>query len=281
MQQFDIRPECAKFIRLLAAERADAYAAEILMPALGRAVGDRAATFDSIKQHLSTGYGCLAAVYGHYAFSRRGKDRAQLAQNATEALRRTTSPDDFGLFLSRADASTLWDKFVEVSKESGQKPMEQLNRGVIAGLAELAQEIYAVDGHGSIYSWIVNGILKTGRVEPQFLRMVDVRGVGPKLTSLVLRDVVFLSGTEDRLEPADKIYIHPIDKWIRLLAPYVIDEDNADDMADWILAGKISKYTRRVGVSGIRFNMGATYFGMREVRVPENLQRMIDHVVFG
>jgi hypothetical protein len=262
-------------LRTLGGERAYRYVAEVLLPSLGRCTGDRAPTPASISKNLQSGYKSLAVIYGHYAFARRGKDRLQLSHTALEALRKTASEDDFVQFLSLSDASSLWEAFVRVAQEQGHKPMEQLNRGAVAGMAELAQEIFEIDGNGSIFAWIAKGIRQTGRIEPQFMRMVDVRGVGPKLTSLILRDVVFLAGLEDALDPADRIYIQPIDKWIRLLAPYVVDEPDADEMADWILAGKIAKYTRRAGVSGIRFNMGATYFGLREVRVPENLERCI------
>lgn len=254
---------------------------EVLLPTIGKFTGNRQPTVESTIEDLNNGFRCLAIIFGHYAFARRGKDRQVLAHIALQALKRTTSEDDFGQFLALPDASRLWEAFVEVAKEQREKPMEQLNRGAVAGLAELAQEIYSLDGSGSIAAWIAKGVRTTGRIEPQFLRMVDVRGVGPKLTSLILRDVAYLYRLEEILEPADKIYIQPIDKWIRLLAPYVIDEEDADTMADWILAGKLTKYTRRAGVSGIRFNMGATYFGMKEVHVQENLERAISKVLSG
>lgn len=281
MNQLDLRPECVRLIKALSGDRADRFVESSLLPALGKAVGLKDPTEVEVLGALQNGYKCLAAIYSHYAFSRRGKDRGHLSEIALEALKRTTTEDDFGLFLSRSDASTLWENFVVVAKEMGHKPMEQLNRGVIAGMAELAQEIFEIDQRGSIATWITDGIRKTGRLEPQFFRIVDVRGIGPKLTSLLLRDIVYLSGLENSVETADRIYIQPIDKWIRLLAPYVIDEEDAEAYADWILAGKIFKYTRRAGVSPVRFNMGATWFGMREVRVQENLERAVNHLVSG
>jgi hypothetical protein len=124
----------------------------------------------------------------------------------------------------------------------------------------------------------VQGVHHTDRIEPQFLRLVDIRNVGPKLSSLLMRDVTFLYGLEDQIDPVDRLYVQPIDKWIRLIAPYVCDDPGIEDAADWVLAGKISKYTRRAGVSGVRFNMGATFFGAREVRSMEEFPYAIEEM---
>lgn len=264
----DLRPEIIALYDAMSGSRADAYLSEILVPSLSRA-GHCNSDAASVREHLMTAYGCLELVFGHYAFARRGKDRYELSEIALEALHETSSPDEFGQFLALEHAESLWDAFVEVCRERNRKPMEQLNSGVVAGMAELAQEIYQLDGTGSIAQWVVKGVHQTGRIEPQFLRMVDVRGIGPKISSLFLRDIVVFFGLEELIDPVDRLYVQPIDKWMRAIAPYVIDEPNADDLADWILAGKLSKYARRAGVSGTRFNMGVTWFGMREVRAPE------------
>jgi hypothetical protein len=274
----ELRPENLAIIRAMSGPRADSYVDEVLIPSLARA--SRAMhSLEAIRDQLSKPYRCLEAVFSHYAFARRGRDRFDLSEMAVLALHRISSEEDFGQFLALDNAVSLWEAFVEICQERKRKPMEQLNSGVIAGMAELAQEIYVLDGTGSIAAWIAKGIRQTGRVEPQFLRMVDVRGVGPKITSLILRDAVYIYGLEELVDHADRLYIQPVDKWIRMIAPYVIDEPNADDLADWILAGKLAKYTRRAAASGIRFNMGATWFGMREVRAQEFFDSSVRHLV--
>jgi len=170
----------------------------------------------------------------------------------------------------------LWANYLDICAERKKKPQEQLNLGPVAGIAELAQEVYRRDGVGSIAGWVHSGVAQTDRLEPQFLRMVDVRGVGPKLTSLFLRDVVFFFNLEERIDHSERLYVQPVDKWIRMIAPYVIDEPGIEDAADWILAGKLAKHTRHARISGVRFNMGATYFGMREIRSPEQLPHLLD-----
>jgi hypothetical protein len=156
--------------------------------------------------------------------------------------------------------------------------MEQLNRGVIVGFAELAQEIYRADRVGSVVKWLVESISASGHVEPQYTRMTDITGVGPKVSSTFIRDMVLLHHLEDEVDFAERIYLHPVDKWLREIVP-LLSPDISEDAADWVIAGKITKVARRAGISGLRFNMGASYFGVRNVRVPEALEARIADLI--
>jgi hypothetical protein len=279
MPQHDIDHDRIDVFRLMAGERADRYVEDILTPSIRACLevesNDQRGLFELIVDPLN----CLKTVFGVYAFARRGKDRGELSEIAVDSLIRVAGDDQMESFLAQPNARSLWNEFVDICHERKRKPLEQLNCGVIAGLAELSQEIARLSPEGSIASWIVEGVLQTGRVEPQFFRMVDVRGVGPKLASLLLRDFVFLSGSEDEIDLVDRLYTIPIDKWMRMIAPVVIDDPYSDQMADWILAGKVAKHARLAGVSPIRFTMGTTYFGMRELRFGEDINERISELV--
>jgi hypothetical protein len=268
-----ISDESRAAMRAMAGELGDRYVSEILLPGIRRATGKAIATTEDARLAFADPYLCLRALYGHYAFSRRGKERLELADIALEALERTAQPN-FETFVEQHSAETLWAEYLVVCEERGRKPLEQQNLGVIAGLGELAQEVYGLDGIGSIAEWVIAGVAQTKRIEPRFLRMVDVRGIGPKLASLFMRDVVFLYGLEDELDPVDRLYVQPVDKWLRQIAPLIAEEVD-EEAADWILAGKLAKYTRKGGVSGIRFNMGVTYFGMKLSRDKESFAEAV------
>ena len=64
-----------------------------------------------------------------------------------------------------------------------------------------------------------------------------------------------------------------------MMARYLVPEPSMDKAADWIIAGKISKYTRRAGVSGIAFNMGTTYFGQKLVKDPANFETFLKKII--
>lgn len=266
-------------LKALAGEYADSYAGDFLLPAHRTAMRAREASVEEIRAHLLSPYGCLQTFLTHYAFARRGRDKEEIAEIAHEALLRCCPGGDCGDLLNQPDGSELWEQFEALCSKGQKRNSEQLNRGLTAGIAELAQEIYRGDGVGSICGWIVNGALETGRIEGQFLRIVDIRGVGPKATSTFLRDIAFLFDLEEKLDHVDRLFVQPIDRWIRLLAPYVVPDEDIGDAADWVLAGKVAKYARRAAVSGIRYNMGALYFGIREVRNPACLESAVLRLV--
>jgi hypothetical protein len=275
MPYAEISEQSETLMRLMSGERAERYVGEILLPTLQRSMRVLDGGRDGLCAALRQPYECLRALLGCYAFSRRGRERSELSGIAIEGLQRACRPEGIQHLLAQEDASLLWESFSEVCREHGRKPMEQLNRGVIAGLTELAQEIYRADGNGSVAVWVAAGVHETARIESQFLRMVDIRGVGPKVSSLFMRDMVYIFNLEEQLDHVDRLYVQPMDKWIRLIAPYIIDEVEPGEAADWVLAGKIAKYTRHGGISGIAFNMGANYFGAREVRDAESFDRVI------
>ncbi|MEA2553240.1 MAG: hypothetical protein QOJ65_1416 [Fimbriimonadaceae bacterium] len=263
----EVSREVAIVVREIAERYGPVYVEELLLPRLLQHLAPADRSEEEARATLCDPVGCLRAIFTEYAFARRGKDRHDLATMAVEALRRATQVTDL---FSQPDGVLLWHAFQEVCLERGKKPMEQLNRGVVQGIAELAQEIHFEGGSGSIALWIVDAARKTGRIENQFMRIVDVRGAGPKLSSLLLRDIVYLFNLEDRIEPMDRLYFQPIDRWTRVIAEFVVQD--YDDPADWILAGKLSKIARKSGAKGTLFNMGVAYYGTRVVHSDEAFQ---------
>jgi len=270
-QQQQLSPETIAVMRKVADEYADGYLSEFLVPHLLAALGAESDDVRHIRAAFADPFKCLRAFFGHYAFARRGKDRDILAEFACLALERAIETNPMAEILGMPDGTVLWDAFASICVEKRHKSNESQNRGVIQGMLELAQEIYRLDKVGSIAGWILQGVVQTSRLEPQFLRIVDIRGVGPKSTSTFMRDVIFYFGLEDKIEPADRIYVQPVDRWLRQIAQYIVPEPGMDKAADWIIAGKISKYTRRSRISSIRFNMGTTYFGQKQVKDPSRM----------
>jgi hypothetical protein len=255
--------------RKFAGDFADRYIEDYMVAHLRKAMKVESEDLDDLRDALEDPRLCLKAFFGHYAFARRGKDRDDLAAAALSSLDKVQGDHEFSDVLQMEDGVAVWESFLKECESRKRKPNENQNRGMLQGMLELAQEIYAIDKVGSIASWVCNGIEQTGHLEPQFLRIVDIRGVGPKSTSTFIRDVVFLFDVEESVEPADKIYVQPVDRWLRAIVKYAVPEPNMEDAADWIVAGKISKYARRARVSSIRFNMGVTYFGQKIVKEPD------------
>jgi len=270
----DVSREVAIAVREIAERYGPLYVQELMLPRLLQHLPPAERSEQTARAALCDPLTCLRVIFGEYTFARRGKERHDLAAIAVEALKRATREGDF---LTKEDAVCVWEEFENVCFDRNQKPQEQLNRGAVQGLPELAQEIVKEGGCGSIALWIVDAARRTGRIESQFMRMVELRGVGPKLSSLILRDVVYLFNLEDRIEPMDRLYFQPIDRWSRVVADFVVED--YEDAADWILAGKLSKIARRSGASGTMFNMGVTYYGTRVVHTAEQFAAGLNDMV--
>jgi hypothetical protein len=259
-------------MRVMAGEFADRYVEDFLLAHIRKTIGLPDADKDAVSDALEDPYTALLVFFGHYAFARRGKDREELGNFATEAMKRMVAEVPFEQVLDMPDGTLLWSQFENLCQERRRKSNEQQNRGPVQGMLELAQEIHRNDPELSLATWVVEGVDQTGKLEPQHIRVVDIRGVGPKSASTFVRDMVWLYEVEEDVEPADRIFVQPVDRWLRLVTKYVVPEPGLEDPADWIVAGKISKYTRRARVSGIAFNMGTTYFGQKVVHEPERFE---------
>ncbi len=275
-----LEPAALAIFHKMAGEYADSYIQNSIFAHVAKILNLPGATEETLLDALEDPRQGLLTFYAHYAFARRGKDKDDLSQYARTAFLRVTEGIEFEELLQAEDGVPLWEAFEDVCKSHKAKSNETQNRGLLQGMLELAQEIYRIDKVGSIISWVIDGIERTGRLEPQFLRVVDIRGVGPKITSTYMRDVIGLFDLESSVEAADKIYIQPVDRWLRQIAPFVVPEDNMEDAADWIVAGKINKYARRAAVSGVRFNMGTSYFGQRIVKVPDRFEAALRQLAF-
>lgn len=238
---------------------ADRFLTSVLIPSI---VSIQPSLGQAAVKILANPLSCLKTFYSFYAFARRGKERANSVKLANEALQEWSSESTNVFALTNSER--FWEIFEDVCAVHHKKPLEQLNRGLIAGIADLAQEVYQNSQGASLATWIVGGIERTKRIEDCFMRMVDVRGVGPKTTSVFFRDIAYLFNMESQIDHVDRLYVQPIDGTLRRLAPHIIQEPGIEGAADWILAGKYSRITRKCGLSGIRFNMGAQYYGSIE-----------------
>ncbi|QYK53990.1 MAG: hypothetical protein KF824_03625 [Fimbriimonadaceae bacterium] len=268
-------PSAVFLYQLIAGKYCDKYVSTFLIPNLQKTIKKEFTTLEEWRLELDNPLSALQVFLGHYGFARRGKDRDECSRTALKALNLVLENQSIQELLAQADGTQLWNSYEAECLSKGRKSNEAQNRGIVQGLLELAQEIYREDNNGSIVTWLVDGVDNADRLEPQFLRIVDIRGVGPKSTSTFVRDIAFLYDLEKDIHPADRIYIQPVDRWLRAITEYVVPEPNMENAADWVVAGKINKYARRAKVSGVKFNLGLTYFGQRVVRDPDRFSSEI------
>ena len=266
--------EVEAILNRLAGEKAEKFQHEVLFPQMARAARISLPDSQAVREALADPYYAFRVMLGHYAFAKRGNDRVEYSGFALQALDKVLRGNkaNFSQFLSSENApEQLWNAFVAVCQENQRKINEQLNRGLIEGLVGYAARLYAEDGIGNIWMDIQQSIVQSGRVEPIHQKITEIKGIGPKVGALVLRDMVALYNLESTIDAGDYHYLQPIDTWIRRIGPLLSDEIE-EKTADWVIAGKLAKLCRRNRVSGVRFNQGVQYLAIVELRDLERLK---------
>lgn len=259
-------------MQCLAGHYADAYIRTFLVEPVARALR-RPASADEVRNALSDPVRCLFVFFQHYAFARRGRERDDLTACACSALNHLAEAVAPAHVLETDDHTRIWEKFVAACANRGVPAHEPQNRGPVQGVFELAAEIHGSYPGLSIAAWVVEAVRRAEVLEPEHARIVDIRGVGPKTASTFIRDVVVLYGIEEDIHPAERIYMLAVDRWLRMALPHITTEPELGNAPDWIVAGKVARYTRAAGVSACRFDMGVTYFGQRVVGSPDRFEQ--------
>ncbi|MCS7065403.1 MAG: hypothetical protein NZL85_03900, partial [Fimbriimonadales bacterium] len=133
--------EVSMILSRLAGEKADRFQREVLYPQLARTMRVSGSSPEEVREALADAYYAFRAMLGYYAFAKRGNDRAEYSAFALQALERALKGkrENFGALLASGTASQqLWEAFVQVCQDNQRKINEQLNRGLIEGLAEFA-----------------------------------------------------------------------------------------------------------------------------------------------
>lgn len=265
----------------LASGYADLYIRDFLVAPVAR-IKKIEPQREAVLAAFQSPYQALHIFFAHYAFARRGREREDIASVAMAALARITERIGEDGLIESDDAAQLWVEFEAVCEERGLKPREEQNRGAVQGILELAQEIHHIYPGASLATWIVKGLREHQVLEAEYTRLVDIRGIGPKSASTFVRDTVVLFEIQDLVSPAERIFTLAVDRWLRLVLPRITDEPDLEDVPDWIVAGKVAKYTRLAKCPAGRFDMGVTYFGqrivMKENRFDSEFNRLVKKV---
>jgi hypothetical protein len=103
---------------------------------------------------------------------------------------------------------------------------------------------------------------------------MGIRGIGPKIASLYLRDLVDIYDLENKISPEDFGFLQPIDVWVRRVARKtgIVGDEK---LSDPDIQKDIVRVCRELGISALRFNQGAWYLGKNAFEIlVENLDSM-------
>jgi len=115
--------------------------------------------------------------------------------------------------------------------------------------------------------------IKSKKIARAYRNLDGIWSIGPKIASLILRDVVYIYKLENYLSAEDYYFLQPIDTWVHNLSRRIklvnndkIYRDEAKDITD-----KCFEF----GVNPIHYNQGVWYVGANSLKILlENIDKI-------
>lgn len=102
-----------------------------------------------------------------------------------------------------------------------------------------------------------------GRVRTLFQELQGIRGIGPKISSFILRDFSVLYRLDEGLSVDDYVVLQPIDVWVRRVGALLGLYESVDE-SDETVRQLIVEHCLNEKLSPPRFNQGMWYYGFSE-----------------
>lgn len=129
------------------------------------------------------------------------------------------------------------------------------------------------DHNFNIVTW-ASSLAKSGNIETAWNKLVKIRGIGKKIASLFLRDVVYaFEVDEDKI--GKKVYVQPIDIWTERGAEALAQFVSRTPKTYWDFAEVLVEVSERATVRSTLTNVGLWIFGAQLVRNPVQFHNLL------
>jgi len=116
--------------------------------------------------------------------------------------------------------------------------------------------------------------IKSKKIAEAYLILDEIWSIGPKIASLILRDVVYIYELEGCLSEEDYYFLQPIDTWVHNLSKRI----GLVDKGSKIYKGEAKDITDKCfefGVNPIHYNQGVWYVGSNSLKILlENIDKI-------
>lgn len=110
--------------------------------------------------------------------------------------------------------------------------------------------------------------IKDGRLKNIYDELDDIFSFGPKICSLILRDIVIIFNLEDNISDEEYYLLQPIDTWVFQISTKLDLIDNKDKSIDHIKHSKlICNKCLEYKINPIEFNQGVWYLGKHSLDI--------------
>lgn len=219
------------------------------------------------RKNNGNGHESLIHFLKSYAYERQGAPAAY-PEIASKCVKRKYDNGKGWGVPTEKEAMEIWKEYKRIAKEESglwdgkrgkvkvnakSNPMNpkksKSNEGIITKLAQ--NKISSIGRH-------VNNLMKAGETKRAYNFLTGIRGVGKKISSFYLRDVVYLSSDLNENQISDLYLLQPIDTWLNQTLSVIL-ENPPNRLRD--KQRLIIKLCEKADISSIYFNQGAWVLG--------------------
>ncbi len=228
--------------------------------------------------------GALRLFLGYYAFARQGAppEYSHVAKRVVGGLKREDIWDsklprrvweEFNRELGEREPNVGNNPMAPKGEHYDRKIKGKVKKEETRGLSaiEFLQK-YLKEEYDHDIVLFAREKLQRGKAEDVYdvhNKILEINGVGSKISSLFLRDVSIFFGIDVK---ENRYLLQPIDIWVRR----VVDELSDNKLTDKGRAKFIVRSSERVGASPERVNCGMWYFGSQIAESNYNLKRFLN-----
>lgn len=209
-----------------------------------------------------------------YAFEHQGRS-PHFAKNAVAAL--MAYP---GKFPSNDFEERMWETFCRMYPTNGKgvnrynNPLYKAPQGTLYTATGFVGSLGAYDHN--LTKW-ASSLAREGRIKHAWDQLVRIRGVGHKIASLFLRDIVYAFGVDEN-SVGDKKYLQPIDRWTKRAAESLAVSIPTSPKSYWEYAQVLVDVSEQAGVPCALTNSGLWTLGSQLVQDEEKYRILLQDI---
>lgn len=207
-----------------------------------------------------------------YAFERQGRS-PHYSTTAVKAVELYS-----GKFPAQDFEKEIWQSFLNVGRFSADAVgANKKNNPLCPSENEFDSASHLVTSLGdydfNIVKW-ASSLAKSGNIEIACNKLDGIRGIGKKIASLFLRDIVYaFEIDEDKV--GKKVYLQPIDIWTERGAKSLASFVSKNPKSYWDFAEVLVEVSEYANVLSTLTNSGLWIFGAQLVRNPDQFQTLL------
>ena len=222
----------------------------------------------------------LAIFLEGYAFERQGKN-PDYPYAAVDAL--FYSREQNNNIFNQQIINLMWDRFSELLNNQN---LNQRNNPIYPSTnpdnLRIGNERFSlvevvinnIPQQNTLATYLRNLINQTHNIQGPFNILTRIRGIGPKIASFYLRDLVYIMNI-DLANIQNRNLLQPIDTWVKRTVEILTNDENMNNrqIGEWVVSNCLEN-----NINPERVNMGMWFFCSQIVKSKYKLETILNNL---